>query len=113
MKEAIVTGVVVDQASISRVDRGLEVGSVSESVKVEDTAPLLQQEGTTYDAEVSRKFVGMLPSLTGGGTRDATTTINILPGVQTPGAVSGQSYGSQFGVNVGGGRQFSRSRWMA
>jgi len=26
---------------------------------------------------------------------------------KTPGGVSGQSFGSQFGVNIGGGRQFS------
>jgi len=107
MKEAVVTGVAVDQASIARVDRALELGNVSESVTVTAAAPLLEEEKTTYDAEVTRKFLEDLPSLTGGGTRDATTVVNILPGVQTPGAVSGQSYGSQFGVNIGGGRQFS------
>ena len=107
LRSLVVTGVVVDQANISRVDRMLELGSVSESVTVEAAAPLLQQESTTFDAEVTRKFVEDLPSAVGGGTRDATSIVNILPGVQSPGAVSGQSFGSQFGVNIGGGRQFS------
>jgi hypothetical protein len=107
LKTMVVTGVVVDQANISRVDRMLVLGSISESVTVEAAAPLLQQESTTFDAEVTRKFVEDLPSAVGGGTRDATSIVNILPGVQTPGAVSGQSFGSQFGVNIGGGRQFS------
>ena len=108
LKAMVVTGVVVDQANISRVDRMLELGSISESVTVEDTAPLLQQESTTLDAEVTPQVRGG-PScpLVSGGTRDATSVINILPGVQTPGAVSGQSYGTQFGANIGGGRQFS------
>ena len=107
LKATVVTGVVVDQANISRVDRTLELGSITESITVEAAAPLLQQESTTFDAEVTRKFVEDLPSAVGGGTRDATSVVNILPGVQTPGAVSGQSFGSQFGVNIGGGRQFS------
>ena len=48
MKEAVITGVVVDQRNISRVDHALEVGNASESVTVADQAPLLQQESTTY-----------------------------------------------------------------
>src|SRR5437879_5931447 len=89
LKTMTVTGVVVDQANISRVDRMLEVGSISESVTVEATAPLLQQESTTLDSAVTRKFVEDLPSAVGGGTRDATQVLNILPGVQTPGAANG------------------------
>lgn len=106
MKQTVVTGVAVAQANISRVDRALDLGSMSESVSVEATAPLLQQETTTYDATVTRKFVEDLPSGLGMG-RDAAAMLNLLPGVQTPGAFSGQSSGSQFGVNVGGGRQFA------
>ena len=77
LRSLVVTGVVVDQANISRVDRMLELGSVSESVTVEAAAPLLQQESTTFDAEVTRKFVEDLPSAVGGGTRDATSIVNI------------------------------------
>src|SRR5216683_1379727 len=44
MKEAVVTGVLVDQNNISRVDRALNPGSVNESVTVVAEAPLLQQE---------------------------------------------------------------------
>jgi Carboxypeptidase regulatory-like domain/TonB dependent receptor len=107
MKESVVKGVLVDQAAIARVDSTLEVGNINQSVTVTSQTPLVERENTTFYAEVTRKFVDDLPSLTGGGTRDATTMANILPGVQTPGAVSGQSYGAQFGVNIGGGRQFS------
>jgi len=84
LKATVVTGVVVDQNNISRIDRTLELGSITESITVEAAAPLLQQESTTFDAEVTRKFVEDLPSAVGGGTRDATSVINILPGVQTP-----------------------------
>lgn len=102
MKEAVVTGVLVAPNNISRVDRTLDVGAVNESVTVAAEAPLLQQESTTYDAAVNRKFVEDLPSVVGGGTRDATNLALLVPGV-----LPGTTFGSQFGVNVGGGRQFS------
>jgi outer membrane receptor protein involved in Fe transport len=102
MKEAIITGVLVDQNNISRVDRSLEVGNVSEAVTVQASAPLLQQESTTYDATVNRKFVEDLPVAFGSVTRDPTALALLVPGV-----VNGTTYGSQFGVNIGGGRQFS------
>jgi hypothetical protein len=107
MKETVVTGVVVDQNNISRLDHTLEVGAVGERVTVTTAAPLVQQESTTYDAKVERKFMEDLPVGFGGDTRAATDFVNLVPGAQTPGAVSGQSFGSQFGVNVGGGRQFA------
>lgn len=102
MKEAVVTGVLVQQNNISRVDHALEVGSLTESVTVAAEAPLLQQENTTYDAAVNRKFVEDLPNIVSGGARDATNLTLLVPGVE-----AGTTYGSQFGVNVGGGRQFS------
>jgi outer membrane receptor protein involved in Fe transport len=102
MKEAVITGVIVDQRNISRVDRALEIGSASESVTVADQAPLLQQESTTYDATVNRQFVEDLPNIVAGGSRDATNLTLLVPGV-----VASTAYGTQFGVNVGGGRQFS------
>jgi len=102
MKEAVVTGVLVDHNNISRVDHALELGGVSESVTVAAEAPLLQQESTTYDAAVNRKFVEDLPNIVAGAARDATNLTLLVPGV-----VAGTTYGSQFGVNVGGGRQFS------
>ena len=106
MKGAVVNGVRVDEGNISRVDGKLEVGAASETVNVTASTPLIEEESTTIDAAVDRKLVEDLPSVAGGGTRDATAILNILPGVQTPGATTGNSYGSQFGVNVGGGRQF-------
>jgi outer membrane receptor protein involved in Fe transport len=102
MKEARITGVLVDQNNISRVDRVLELGDVSQSVEVEASAPLLQQESTTYDGAVNRKFVEDLPVAFGSVTRDPTALALLVPGV-----VNGTTYGSQFGVNIGGGRQFS------
>src|SRR4051794_37813786 len=70
MKESVITGVLVDQNNISRVDAPLELGNVSQSVKVEASAPLLQQESPTYDGVVDRKFVEDLPVSFGGTTRD-------------------------------------------
>jgi hypothetical protein len=107
MKETVVTGISVDQNNISRIDRVLQVGSVGERIFVTDEAPLVQQESTTYDAKIDHKFVEDLPVGFGGDTRAATDFVNLVPGAQTPGATSGQSFGSQFGVNVGGGRQFA------
>ena len=106
MSEAVVTDVRVDEGNISRVDSKLEVGATSEIVNVTASAPLIEQESPTVDASVDRKLLEDLPSVAGGGTRAASDALAILPGVQVPGASSGNSYGSQFGVNVGGGRQF-------
>jgi outer membrane receptor protein involved in Fe transport len=102
MREAVIRGVLVDQNNISRVDQVLQLGNVSEAITVQDSAPLLQQESTTYDGVVNRKFVEDLPVAFGGVTRDPTALALLVPGV-----VNGTTYGSQFGVNVGGGRQFS------
>lgn len=102
MKEFVVTGVLVDQNNISRVDATLEVGNISQAVKVEAVAPLLQQESTTYDGVVDRKFVEDLPVSFGGTTRDPTALALLVPGV-----VVSTTSGAQFGVSIGGGRQFS------
>ncbi len=107
MKESVVSGILVDESNISRADAVLQVGNVSQSVQVTAEAPLLEQESTTVDASVDQKLINDLPSVAGGGTRDPTAVASILPGVQTPGATTGQSYGSQFGVNIGGGQQMS------
>jgi carboxypeptidase family protein len=102
MKESVITGVLVDQNNISRVDVTLELGNVTQSVKVEAAAPLLQQESTTYDGVVDRKFVEDLPVSFGGTTRDPTALALLAPGV-----VVSTTSGAQFGVSIGGGRQFS------
>jgi hypothetical protein len=102
MKESVTTGVLVDQNNISRVDVTLEIGNVSQSVKVEAAAPLLQQESITYDGVVDRKFVEDLPVSFGGTTRDPTALALLVPGV-----VVSTTAGAQFGVSIGGGRQFS------
>jgi hypothetical protein len=111
LKEAVITGVLVDVGNIARVDTTLQLGSTTQSITVEATAPLVQQDTTTYDAAVTRKFVEDLPNGLGGGTRDASVLVNLVPGAQTPGAASGNSYGSQFGINIDGGRQFS-TEWQ-
>ncbi len=111
LKEAVITGVLVDVGNIARVDTSLQMGSTTQSITVEATAPLVQQDTTTYDAQVNRKFVEDLPNAVSGGTRTASDLVQLVPGAQTPGASSGQSYGSQFGVNIDGGRQFS-TEWQ-
>ena len=107
MKETVVKNVLVDQNNISRVDQSLQVGSTSEQLTVTDTAPLIQQESTTYDATVQKKLIDDLPVGFGGDTRSAADFAGLVPGAQVPGNSTGQSFGSQFGVNVGGGRQFA------
>ena len=111
LKEAVITGVLVDVGNIARVDTPLQMGSTTQSITVEATAPLVQQDTTTFDAQVNRKFVEDLPNAVSGGTRDASVLVNLVPGVQTPGASSGNSYGTQFGTNIDGGRQFS-TEWQ-
>ena len=105
------TGVLVDVGNIARVDSTLQMGSTTQSVTVQATAPLLQEDTPTFDSQVNRKFVEDLPNAVSGGTRDASVLVNLTPGVQTPGATAGQSYGTQFGANIGGGRQFS-TEWQ-
>ena len=106
MKDAVITGILVDEGNISRADGKLEVGAATETVNVTASVPLIEQETPTVDASVDRKLIEDLPSVAGGGTRAASDVLAVLPGVQVPGASSGNSYGSQFGVNIGGGRQF-------
>ena len=79
MKEAVVTGVLVDQNNISRVDVTLELGNVNQTIQVEAAAPLLQQESTTYDGVVDRKFVEDLPVSFGGTTRDPPRSLFLCP----------------------------------
>jgi len=111
LKEAVITGVLVDVGNIARVDTSLQMGSTTQTITVQDTAPLVQQDTTTYDAQVNRKFVEDLPNAVAGGTRTASDLVQLTPGAQTPGGTSGQSYGSQFGVNIDGGRQFA-TEWQ-
>ena len=113
MKETVIKAVLVDEGNISRVDASLQVGSANETVQVTEQVPTIEQESTTIDSAIDQKLINDLPSVAGGGTRAASDILAILPGVQVPGATTGNSYGSQFGVNVEAISSAPSSRWMA
>jgi hypothetical protein len=81
-----------------RVDVGLEVGDVNQSVEVTAAAPLLQTENTSLSQVVQSRSVQELP-LNG---RNVLNLVQIVPGV----VPQGSSDGSLTGKNVFAGGNF-------
>lgn len=65
-----------------RIDVGLQLGSVQETVEVSAAAPLLQTDRTDLGKVVDSKTILDLPLFIGGGLRDNLAFVNLIPGVQ-------------------------------
>jgi hypothetical protein len=95
-KTAVRQNVVVETASVVRVDIGLELGAVGEKVTITAEAPLLQAERAEAGTEVTRKMLNVLPFQLTGSLRDPTAFLRLTPGAS----------GGQYGASIAGGRQF-------
>ena len=74
----------------------LPVGSVSESIEVSETLPILQTESTTLGADLNTKTVSSLPL---GGQRVFTFLARLSPGVLTAEPGSRDAVGGGFSAN--------------
>ena len=63
--------------TVTRVDLGLEVGAVSESVTVEASAALLQTSKTDVNVNLEAREIGNLPL---SGYRNFQSLVNLVPG---------------------------------
>jgi hypothetical protein len=95
-KTAVHQNVVVETASVVRVDIALELGAVGEKVTINAEAPLLQSERAEAGTEVTRRMLNVLPFQLTGSLRDPTAFLRLTPGAS----------GGQFGASIAGGRQF-------
>ncbi len=74
------TGIVLEADQQARFDFTLKVGSTSETITVEGSAPLLNTSDATVSTLIGNQFVSEMP-LNG---RSFSTLINITPGVVLP-----------------------------
>jgi Carboxypeptidase regulatory-like domain len=75
------SNVLLDPNGFARADCVLSVGSTESTVKVSESAPLLETQQTTLDQTISHGYVENLPNIVSGGIRDITTLLNLAPGL--------------------------------
>jgi hypothetical protein len=89
------TGTEVRVAQVTRVDVVLQIGTVTDSVTVDATAPLLKTESSEQSYNVVNETIINLPVAVSGGTRNALNTMILSPGVSgtsgTGGRVNGEA----------------------
>jgi hypothetical protein len=76
-KESVKENVPVSANAISRVDIGLEVGQLTETVTVQSEQKLLQTDSGSLTAELKSKEITSLPL---GNYRNYQTLLNLVPG---------------------------------
>jgi len=101
--KAVRSNVVVRITETEVVDFGLQLGSVSESITVNETASLLQRESSAEGRVIERQTIGALPlatrnftqllGLTAGVVTDPPNAENVGFGTQNP-SVNGSRRGS-------------------
>jgi len=72
---------VIEVAQVARIDVTLEVGSSSESVTVNEAAPLLKTETGDLSHNVTTDTLDNLPLYPGGNFRSPYNVVQLLPGV--------------------------------
>ncbi|HYP07001.1 MAG TPA: TonB-dependent receptor [Bryobacteraceae bacterium] len=80
-KALVREGVTLSVAQVARIDAGLEVGSVSESVQVTAEAPLLQTETPEVGTLLNHRTVTDLPLGFSGGRYAENFAYRLTPGV--------------------------------
>jgi len=96
-KAYVQSNVVIETATIARVDVALEAGQVSETMQVSSEASLLQPETSAVGTGATRTMLNNLPFQLSGALRDPTSFIRLTPGAT----------GDSFSRNIAGGRSFS------
>jgi len=85
--------VVVDVGTVTGLDLTLEIGNASQTVNVEEAAPILKTEQSSTSAEVAVEAYSELP-LSAGGGRSPQNFINLIPGVNGTSTVNGSQSNS-------------------
>jgi hypothetical protein len=85
-KKYIQTGITVQELQTMRVDVTLQVGAATESVTVNDVAPLLKTETGDVSHNVNSNTVDNLPTGSLGAIRNPLTVSQLIPGTNVVGA---------------------------
>ena len=80
-KKYVLTGITVEQLQTARVDVTLVVGSASESITINDAAPLLKTETGDISHNVTTDTQDALPMGQIGAIRVSTQVVLTIPGV--------------------------------
>src|SRR5260370_8635293 len=78
------TGIIVDINSVVRNDAILPVGSVSESVTVAASAPVIKTDDASVSEVIGTRALAELPLNGRDPMRLATTTAGVIPGTKNP-----------------------------
>src|SRR5882724_3240045 len=93
-----VTGIKVEVNQQTKIDVGLQVGEVTQSVEVLANSSLVQTESTDVGTVIDNKRFVDLPLTLGGGIRNPSAFIYLSPGVAP---------GSTWEKHIGGGGSFN------
>ena len=80
-RKAQAANVLVQVSTTTRLDIKLELGTVSETVQVESSAPLLQTDRSDLGTVVDNKAIQQLPLFINGGLRSNLAFTSLAPGV--------------------------------
>src|ERR1700716_3779904 len=94
-KKTTVTSVLVQVDQVTRVDVTLEIGNVTESVRVEAVAPLLENDKSTISSVVDNRTIANMPL-------NARQYLDLA--LLTPGAIPSQPGQQGGGFSMAGGR---------
>lgn len=92
----------VEVNSTARLDLGLVVGNVNQTVEVTSAAPLLSPEGSNLGKVMPTQAILDLPLFIGGGLRSTTSFVVLTPGV----------IGNQDNPRIGGGLLDGQSYYL-
>jgi hypothetical protein len=88
-KKFVRTGITVMVAQTLRIDVGLEIGEISETVTVNADAPLLRTESGELTQTVTSQRLNELPILSiGSGMRNPYAAAELVPGLSSGGSAS-------------------------
>jgi hypothetical protein len=100
-RREVVKNIILETGQSSRIDVSLGVGSVTESVEVQASAPLLNVDNASLGGVVEQKKIVELPLNGRNYLQLASLEANVLPPAQ------GSSNASRGGMNIAGGSEVS------
>src|SRR5579871_3085853 len=98
-KKYLRPGIIVEVASIVRVDATLEVGAATESVTVQAEAPLLKTESGEISYNVATNTLNELPILTLSGSQNTQSNPSGLGNIRNPLAAVNLLPGARFSTD--------------
>ncbi len=103
------TGILVTTGSVSPAEVHLTAGSASQTVTVNDDAPVVETENSEVSSTISSRQVVDLPLSLGGQSamRSVESFIFLAPGTVGPGTASTTSTSGAFQAKTAGGQNFA------